>query len=267
MLRLFTAAVFLATSSLPLVAQANLDPVEARILPGWILPDGRRVAAIDMKLAPGWKTYWRAPGDGGIPPAFDWSGSQNVSAVEITWPAPRVFDQNGMRSYGYEDRLVLPLTISPRRAGKDVELNVNVDMGVCADICIPYQLSLSGALSKDDNLPTPEIAGALAQRPYTAQDAGVTSATCRIEPTDDGLRIEARVLMPPAGDSEVIVFEPGLPEVWVSEAKTQRYGGEVMGTSELVHTEGGYFAIDRSAIRITVLGQNHAVDIQGCSAG
>jgi len=262
-----TSALALAAASLPLVAQDRFDPVEARVLTGWVTPDGTRMVALDLQLAPGWKTYWRAPGDGGIPPSFDWSRSRNLETVEITWPAPAVFDQNGMRSYGYEDRLILPLELTPRRAGQDIDLRVEMDMGVCADVCVPYSLTLDQMLNVDNTRPTPEIAGALAQQPYSASEAGVTEVTCRLEPIADGLRLEARVRMPSAGGAEVMVIEPGLADVWVSEAETRREGENVIAQSDMIHVSGGVFAVDRSELRLTVLGRNHAVDIQGCSAG
>ena len=74
----------------PLPASA-MDVIHGEILQGWVLPDGNRMAAIRMTVEPGWKTYWRAPGDMGIPHSFDWSGSRNLSAVAVEWPATTVF--------------------------------------------------------------------------------------------------------------------------------------------------------------------------------
>lgn len=261
------ALALLIASALPLAAGDPFDPVEARVLEGWVMPDGTRMAALDIRLAPGWKTYWRAPGDAGIPPTFDWSASRNVRSVAIAWPAPIVFDQNGMRSIGYRDRLVLPLAIETMQTGEGVDLVVSVDMGVCSDVCLPYRLSLSGRLETSATSPTPAIAGALAQQPYSGRDAGVTAATCRIAPISDGLRVETRVEMPPAGGPEFVVIEPGLPDVWVSEAETRRDGRDLVAVSDMVHVEGGIFALDRSNIRITILGQGHAVELNGCNAG
>jgi len=68
-------------------------------------------------LAPGWKTYWRAPGDGGIPPRFDWQGSENLGGAEFHWPVPQVFHENGLRSMGYYDSVVIPVEVSVPNAG------------------------------------------------------------------------------------------------------------------------------------------------------
>ena len=68
-------------------------------LDGWRQPDGSRLAAVEIRLAPGWHTYWRVPGDAGIPPSFDWSGSSNLASVAYEWPRPEIFDSFGMRTH------------------------------------------------------------------------------------------------------------------------------------------------------------------------
>ena len=73
--------------------------------------------------------------------------------------------------------------------------------------------------------------------------------------------------MPSAGDVEVAVIEPGGPELWASETQTRRQGNTLIASSELINASGSAFAVNRSEIRITVLGTKHAVDIQGCAAG
>lgn len=262
------ACALASLSALPAFAQDRFAmPVTAQVLPGWVQPDGTRMAAVHLSLEPGWKTYWRAPGDAGIPPSFDWSGSRNVQSVSVSWPTPKVFQDNGMRSIGYSDELVIPFRLLPKQAGDPVRVQLTMDIGVCADICVPHQLTFDETIDNAETRPTPAIAAALAQSPYSAREAGVAAATCRIQPTEDGLRIEAQVTVPPAGGQEVMVIEPGLGDIWVSESDTRRVGGDVIAVSEMIHVNGGPIALDRSAIRLTVLGSSHAVDIRGCTPG
>lgn len=242
-------------------------PVTADVLPGWVQADGTRMAALRLSLAPGWKTYWRAPGDAGIPPQFDWSASRNLASVAVIWPAPKVFDQNGMRSVGYENDLVIPLQIKPTEQGRPIHLKADMDLGICSDICIPHSLEFDVRIDNVETTPTPAIAAALAQKPYSAKEAGVQDTQCIVSPTSDGLQIETRVTMPTAGNPEYVVIEPGPGDIWVSESVTKRQGGEVVSISDMVHVNGGTIALDRSAIRITVLGSKYAVDIHGCSPG
>ncbi|WP_170469109.1 protein-disulfide reductase DsbD domain-containing protein [Ruegeria arenilitoris] len=252
--------------SLPATAQVNGPVAELDILDGGRTAQGTYLGAVRVTLQDGWKTYWRAPGDAGIPPEFDWNQSNNVGNVSITWPAPDVFDQNGLQSIGYENQLVLPVEITPKNPSKPVKLKGTMDLGVCKDVCIPEQLDFNHTLDAEAGR-NPAIAAALAQRPFSAQEASVSQASCRLSPTSDGMKIEARVTMPSAGGREVAVIEPGNPALWASQTQTTRTGNTLVATSEVINAAGGPFALDRSEIRITVLGANHAVDIKGCSAG
>ena len=242
-------------------------PVTGEILTGWQRADGARIAALRLSLAPGWKTYWRTPGDAGIPPEFDWSGSQNLHAVGISWPTPEIFLTAGMRTIGYSGEVVLPIVLSPRKAGAPMQVEAQLDIGVCSDICVPHQMSLSASITDTNTKPTPAIAAALAAQPYSAAEAGVTSATCALTPIQDGLAITASVRMPSAGGSEVVIIEPGQPGLWMSETKTHRSGQELIATGEMMQSDGSPVVLDRSKVRITVLGKKHAVDIRGCDAG
>lgn len=247
-------------------AAQDFDPIRAEVLPGWQMKDGRRMAALHLTLEPGWKTYWRAPGDAGIPPSFDWSSARNVQGIDVTWPTPSVHDQNGYRTIGYSDSVTIPVVISPKKTGKAVRLRGRMDIGVCSDVCLPHSIEFDAVLEGDATRPTPRIAAALADTPYSSDEAGVTSSVCSISPTEDGMEITAKVTLPHTGGQEVAVIEPGFGNVWVSETKTQRSGAIVTATSEMIHENGGAFAVDRSAIRITILGQDYAVDVQGCTA-
>ncbi|WP_420585229.1 protein-disulfide reductase DsbD domain-containing protein [Ruegeria sp.] len=250
----------------PVQAQVGDGVVHLDVLDGGRTAKGTYLGAMRLTLKDGWKTYWRAPGDAGIPPQFDWNGSQNVGDVSITWPAPDVFVQNGLQSIGYEDQLVLPVEITPRNPAKPVRLRGEMDLGVCKDVCIPEQLNFDHTLNADAAR-NPAIAAALAQRPYSAKEARVSAASCRLSPSSDGMKIEARVTMPSAGGQEITVIEPGNPTLWASQPETTRQGDTLVATAEVVSASGDPFALDRSEIRITVLGANHAVDIQGCDAG
>src|ERR1700710_1581153 len=70
------------------------------------------LGGIAFQLQPGWKTYWRTPGDSGVPPRFDFSKSENIEAVTVLWPGPTKFDDGaGGHSLGYHNQVVLPLRI------------------------------------------------------------------------------------------------------------------------------------------------------------
>ena len=251
----------------PAVASPLDDALETRVLPGWNLPDGARMAALHLRLAPGWKTYWRVPGDAGIPPRFNWRRAKNIAAIDVRWPKPDVFYEYGMRSLGYAGDLVLPLRIAPRDPGAPIRLRGRIEIGLCSDICVPFSFSIDETLPEAGTTPTPEIVAALAATPLNGQEAQVRTSVCRISPIADGMRIEAQVTLPHTGGQEVAVIEPGLPDVWASEPVSKRRGDTLSATSDLIHVEGTPFSVDRSDVRITIIGSSYAVDVRGCTGG
>ena len=74
-------------------------------------------AGIEFELQPGWKTYWRTPGDAGYPVSVEWNGSVNVAAADIAWPAPHRFTLFGLETFGYSEAVLLPVMVKPQRAG------------------------------------------------------------------------------------------------------------------------------------------------------
>lgn len=247
------------------LAQFGLeDIVTIDVLEGGMTAKGTYQAALRLTLSDGWKTYWRAPGDAGIPPELTYRGSRNVGATSITWPTPNVFDQDGVQTIGYKKQLVLPIEITPRNKDRAVHLRGEIQFGVCKDVCVPATLNFDQAL-RSDAPRNPTIVAAIAKRPFSRDEAKVSRTTCRVEPAKNGMRLTASITMPSAGGAEVAVIEPGNPKLWASPPRTSRRGNVLTATSDLVHIEGKAYALDRSAVRITVLGKNHAVDILGCT--
>jgi len=105
-------------------------------------------AGIEIRLDPGWKTYWRDPGDSGVPPTFDFTGSENVKSVTIEWPAPEKFpDGAGGDSIGYMGRVVLPLRVFANDAAKPSLLRLQLAYAICGNLCVPAEAKLGIALS------------------------------------------------------------------------------------------------------------------------
>ena len=96
-------------------------------------------AGIEIKLAPNYKTYWRTPGDSGVPPLVSFAGSTNVAAADLLFPMPHVFEDATGRSVGYKDHVVWPVHVTPQDPRQPVTLNVKVDYGVCNKLCIPAE--------------------------------------------------------------------------------------------------------------------------------
>ncbi len=252
---------------MPLTAAAITadDVVQAEVLPGWQTAQGTRMAALHLSLADHWKTYWRAPGDAGIPPSFDWSGSSNIARVTMHWPRPEVFHLNGMQSVGYMNSLVLPLEFTPRDPAQPMLLRAKVDIGVCNDICIPATLTLSADLAGQGR-PDAAIRSALAEVPTPARKAGLKGFRCSVSPIKDGVHLTARIELPAQGPTETALFESADPSIWFGATATHRDGGTVTAEADMVPPAGTPFMLDRSKLTITLLGQDKAVELTGCPA-
>ena len=132
----------LAAVSSPWVASTNS---QARLISGTVEIDGKPtlLAGVQMRMDPGWKTYWKNPGDSGVPPGFNWSGSKNLKSVEVLYPAPHRFTDGSGTAIGYSQEVVFPVKVTPEREGEPVELKLTFDYGLCMDLCIPNETSLS----------------------------------------------------------------------------------------------------------------------------
>ena len=241
----------------PALAQDFPGLVSARLLPGWMDAGGTRFSALELALEPGWKTYWRSPGDTGIPPRFDWADAQ-MGEVTLFWPAPEVFDGGGGRAIGYHDRLLLPFSVAPGADGPAEELRAEVEFGLCREVCVPVSVALT---APGPGAPDPAIAAAIAAQPAAGDPALIH---CAVEETGDGLRITASL---PADLGKDIVAELADPDIWVSEPDITRDGARLTASFEAVAPSGKSFPLAGDAIRITALGGAQAVEFAACPLG
>lgn len=143
-------------------------PLRAQTPPAWVPglhfrarliaagPEGGgRLAGIEIALDRGYKTYWRSPGEAGLPPQFDWSASTNAAVIDILWPAPRRHQDAGGVANVYDDRVVLPVRVRPADPKKPVVLHLALDFGICKEICIPARADLSVELPRPVRPSTP----------------------------------------------------------------------------------------------------------------
>lgn len=133
---------------------------------------------VEIALQPGWKTYWRSPGDAGFPPQVEIAGSQNVAAADLAFPVPHRFELFGLQTFGYGEKVLFPLHVIPERPGEAVSLRAHLRYLVCEQICIPYEHDL--------RLDLP------AGSPILSEDAAAISEAEALVP-DDGARARWRI--------------------------------------------------------------------------
>jgi DsbC/DsbD-like thiol-disulfide interchange protein len=173
-------------------------------------------AGIEIRLGQGWHTYWRYPGDAGVPPRFDFTGSQNLKSVEVLWPAPRRLPEAGLDTIGYDRDVILPLRVTPQDQAKPVMLQVKLDYAICEKLCVPAQtkgaLALAGGPSRQDS----RLAAAEARVPRkVALGAGPAPGALAIQSfrrEADRPRVLIDVAVPPG--ATVDLFAEGPDEQW-----------------------------------------------------
>jgi DsbC/DsbD-like thiol-disulfide interchange protein len=169
-----------AASATPWTASTHS---KVRLVSGTVEDGGRPalVAGVELRMDPGWKTYWRNPGDSGVPPSFDWSGSKNLKDAEVLYPKPHRFADAGGTAIGYDGEVIFPVRLTLEREGEPVELKLAFAYGLCKDLCIPNEVSLSLALPPDIGKGDAFLLdGAVARVPKSA-GAGLLPAISGIE--------------------------------------------------------------------------------------
>jgi DsbC/DsbD-like thiol-disulfide interchange protein len=214
----FSGLLLIVTFALPTAARAaDASPWDGdtragvRLIAGSRTKDATARAGIEIKLAPGWKTYWRYPGDSGVPPRFDFAASQNVKSVTIAWPAPHRFSDETGITIGYKDGVIFPLHVVPQDAAKPVLLRLTADYAVCEKICIPVEggaeLLLDGRRSELES--TLAAFEALVPKPAQVGDsAPLAVRAVRRERTGDRPRVIVDVAAPGSGPVDLFVEGP-----------------------------------------------------------
>ncbi len=171
-------------------------------------------AGVELELAPGWKTYWRYPGDSGVPPRFDFAGSQNVKSITVEWPAPHRFSDESGTTIGYKNGVTFPLRIVPQDPGKPVLLRLSLDYAVCEKLCVPASGRAELALDRKSSAHDGALAAAEAAVPKPSRlgDAAPLAVRAVRREQDGGKpRVLVDVAAPPG---PVDLFAEGPTPEW-----------------------------------------------------
>jgi DsbC/DsbD-like thiol-disulfide interchange protein len=217
-IRAGVAAAFVAWSSMPQARAQDSSPWVKDSHSAVRLLAGSRSGAvllggIAIQLQPGWHTYWRTPGDSGVPPRFDFSKSENIEALTILWPAPTKFaDGAGGVSLGYQKQVVLPLRIVAKNADKPVTLRADINYAVCEKLCIPVEASTELAFTSVASTEDSTLSAALDAVPKPATIGDPSPLTIRDVKRDGNTGVLVDVAAPDA--KEVSLFVEGPTPDW-----------------------------------------------------
>jgi thiol:disulfide interchange protein DsbD len=194
--------ILLAAAVMPWLAPAaaastvvTTEQVRAELLahaPEGIAPGKPLWLGLQIEHQPHWHTYWKNPGDSGLPTTLRWQLPAGVTAGEIAWPTPKRLPVGPLMNYGYDGRLLLPvpLTVGPAFTGNSLEVKASAQWLVCKDICIPQQGEFT--LSVPAQAATALHAGAFAAA-LAAQPQPVATAQASAELIDDAKALRVTV--------------------------------------------------------------------------
>jgi DsbC/DsbD-like thiol-disulfide interchange protein len=219
------------------------------------------LGGIAFQLAQGWKTYWRTPGDSGVPPRFDFSKSENIEAVTVLWPAPTKFDDGaGGHSMGYHNQLVLPLRIVAKSADKPVTLRADISYAVCDKLCIPVEANAELAFTSVASTEDSALSAALDTVPKPANIGDPNPLTIRDVKREGKSTVLVDVAAPDA--REVSLFVEGPTPDWAlpvpnllehSPPGVKRFAFELDGLPPGTNPEG-------AALKLTLVGGDRSYE-------
>jgi DsbC/DsbD-like thiol-disulfide interchange protein len=219
-------------------------------------------AGIEIKLDAGWKTYWRYPGDSGVPPRFDFKRSQNVRAIAVKWPAPRRFSDDGGQSIGYKDHVVLPLSVVPADPGKPVMLRLDLDYAICEKLCVPAEAKAELALTRGRTAHEAALAAAEARVPKPAAVGASSTPAIRVVTRDTAShRIMVDVAAPQPGSIDL--FAEGPTPDWALPLPTP-LGGAPAGMQRFAFALDGIpsgTTAEGAVLRLTAVAGEAAIEV------
>lgn len=177
----------------------------------------RRLAGIQVELDPGYLTYWRSPGEAGVPPIASFAGSGGLKTATLLFPAPGRYSEGGTEAIGYKDGVLFPVLVTPEAADKPVDLRMSLDFGICERLCLPARAQASLRLAGDGSSPEAGLVrDALARVPVVAHlgDAGpLTITAVEGKAGDDTVVVTVRV----QGSAVPALFAEA-PDPWFVQA-------------------------------------------------
>jgi DsbC/DsbD-like thiol-disulfide interchange protein len=221
-------------------------------------------AGVEIRLKSGWHTYWRYPGDAGVPPRFDFTGSQNVKAVDVLWPAPQPIPEHDLVTIGYTGDVILPLAVVPENGAKPVKLRLKLDYAVCAALCVPAEgkaeLELGAGPSSQDAV----LAAAEARVPKkTVLGEGATLAIKSVRREDGAGRRRVIVDVAAPLGVRVALFAEGPTPDWALPVP-KAVDGAPAGLQRFAFALDGAppgATYDGAAIALTAVAGNIAIEV------
>ena len=229
------AVIVSAASAQPAQAQALQPDISTELVVGEVStnrdPFGGWLG-VHVRLGPGWKIYWKSPGDAGVPSEFDWAASSNLAAAEVQWPVPHRASILGVESVGYTGEVLFPVKVQLKNPDFDAGAELRLVLYACSTICIREERVLKADLLHPSDPGAQALIDQWREKIPAATSASLAIASIELVPSSPPrIRVEATSSLPLAHPDLFVASTP--PALYGSRPDVATSGDRVILTSVL----------------------------------
>ena len=223
--------------------------------------------ALFIKMKKNWKTYWKYPGDSGFSPEFKIIESNNLKKIEISWPTPKVFFENGSVINGYKKELILPLFFYKEKSSKKIDFKLNFLMGFCDDICIPIKFIINSKNAlKTNELKNKLVSNSLEKMPQDLSNSK-NLIECEVKKINKKMKLLSKF------DSNFFSNNHSIDQLILEYLDGQIWFSEISKTNErfeflsiINSLDENNFFLDKSKIKYTIITRSGGFQQKGCKS-
>ena len=223
--------------------------------------------ALFIKMKKNWKTYWKYPGDSGFSPEFKIIESNNLKKIEISWPTPKVFFENGSVINGYKKELILPIFFYKEKSSKKIDFKLNFLMGFCDDICIPIKFIINSKNAlKTNELKNKLVSNSLEKMPQDLSNSE-NLIECEVKKINKKMKLVSKFdnnFFSNNNSIEQLILEYLDDQIWFSEISKTNKRFEFL--SIINSLDDNNFFLDKSKIKYTIITRSGGFQHKGCKS-
>ena len=223
--------------------------------------------ALFIKMKKNWKTYWKYPGDSGFSPEFKIIESNNLKKIEISWPTPKVFFENGSVINGYKKELILPIFFYKEKRSKKIDFKLNFLMGFCDDICIPIKFIINSKNAlKTNELKNKLVSNSLEKMPKDLSNSE-NLIECEVKKINKKMKLISKFdnnFFSNNNSIDQLILEYLDGQIWFSEISKTNERFEFLST--INSFEDNNFFLDKSKIEYTIITRSGGFQHKGCKS-
>ena len=223
--------------------------------------------ALFIKMKKNWKTYWKYPGDSGFSPEFKIIESNNLKKIEISWPTPKVFFENGSIINGYKKELILPIFFYKEKSSKKIDFKLNFLMGFCDDICIPIKFIINSKKAlKANELKNKLVSNSLEKMPQDLSNSE-NLIECEVKKINKKMKLISKFdnkFFSNNNSIDQLILEYLDGQIWFSEISKTNKRFEFL--SIINSLDDNNFFLDKSKIKYTIITRSGGFQHKGCKS-